>query len=88
MLLKAYKQWGIDSVKRFRGIFALALWVINFYLLLAWLQPALIPGRHHIVTEIPWWVAAATHLVFGWTMLLVQPLGKFVIAGRAVPEAS
>jgi asparagine synthase (glutamine-hydrolysing) len=26
VLLKAYKQWGIDSVKRFRGIFALALW--------------------------------------------------------------
>ena len=26
VLLKAYTQWGIDSVKRFRGIFALALW--------------------------------------------------------------
>ena len=26
VILKAYKRWGIDAVKRFRGIFALALW--------------------------------------------------------------
>ena len=26
VVLKAYKRWGIDAVKRFRGIFALALW--------------------------------------------------------------
>jgi asparagine synthase (glutamine-hydrolysing) len=26
VILKAYKRWGIDSVRRFRGIFALALW--------------------------------------------------------------
>jgi len=69
-------------------ILALAIWVTNYYLLLSWLQPLLIPGRHHIVAEIPWWVATLTHLVFGWTMLLVQPLGKFVVAGCAVPEAS
>ena len=25
-MLKAHKRWGIDAVKRFRGIFALALW--------------------------------------------------------------
>ena len=26
VVLKAHKRWGIDTVKRFRGIFALALW--------------------------------------------------------------
>jgi asparagine synthase (glutamine-hydrolysing) len=26
VVLKAHKHWGIDAVKRFRGIFALALW--------------------------------------------------------------
>src|SRR4029079_6633468 len=26
VILKAYKRWGLDAVRRFRGIFALALW--------------------------------------------------------------
>jgi asparagine synthase (glutamine-hydrolysing) len=26
VILTAYKRWGVDAVKRFRGIFALALW--------------------------------------------------------------
>lgn len=56
---------------------ALALWIINFYLILSWLQPLLF-GGNWIVREIPWWVGALTHLVFGWTMLLVQPLGIFI----------
>ncbi len=66
-------------VTRLGGISALALavWIINFYGILAWLQPLLF-GGDWIVRLIPWWVAALTHLVFGWTMLLVQPLGTFV----------
>jgi hypothetical protein len=56
---------------------SLGLWLFNFYGVLSWLQPLLFGGRW-IVQEIPWWVAALTHLVFGWTMLLVQPLGVFV----------
>jgi hypothetical protein len=59
---------------------ALAVWVVNFYVLLSWLQPLLF-GGNWIVQEVPWWVAALTHLVFGWTMLLVQPLGTFVPYG-------
>jgi hypothetical protein len=56
---------------------ALFLWVFNYYAILAWLQPVLFGGQW-IVQLIPWWVGALTHLVFGWTMLLVQPLGRFV----------
>jgi hypothetical protein len=58
------------------SVLATALWLINFYGILSWLQPALFGGRW-IVDMIPWWVALLTHLVFGWTMLLVQPLGSF-----------
>jgi hypothetical protein len=62
------------------SVLALAVWVVNFYGILSWLQPLLF-GGNWIVTSIPWWVAALTHLVFGWTMLLVQPLGTFVPYG-------
>jgi hypothetical protein len=56
---------------------ALGLWAFNYYAILSWLQPQLFGGRW-IVELIPWWVAAATHLVFGWTILLLQPLGAYV----------
>jgi hypothetical protein len=55
----------------------LLVWVVNFYAILTWLQPLLFGGAW-IVTLIPWWVGALTHLVFAWTMLLVEPLGRFV----------
>jgi hypothetical protein len=61
-------------------LLALAVWVVNYYVLLSWLQPLLF-GGDWIIREVPWWVAALTHLVFGWTMLLVQPLGTFVPYG-------
>jgi len=69
-----------DFVRRFMitTAMALALWLLNNGIL-AWLQPSLC-GGDWIVKDIPWWVAAATHLVFGWTMLLLQPLGRFVAA--------
>ena len=57
-------------------LLALAIWVINFYGILIWLQPLLFGGRW-IIDLIPWWVAALTHLVFGWTMALVYPLGVY-----------
>jgi hypothetical protein len=58
---------------------SLVLWLFNFYAVLSWLQPLLFGG--HWITDpghMPPWVAALTHLVFGWTMLLVQPLGTYV----------
>lgn len=58
-------------------VMGLSLWLVNYYGILSWLQPLLF-GRAWIVENIPWWVAALTHLVFAWTMVLVQPLGRFV----------
>jgi hypothetical protein len=46
--------------------------VVNFYLLLSWLQPLLFGGRW-IAQLIPWWVAMITHLVFGWTVAALYP---------------
>jgi hypothetical protein len=49
---------------------SVALWIVNFYLILSWLQPALFGGSW-IVQNIPWHVGLSTHLVFGWAMFLV-----------------
>jgi hypothetical protein len=57
------------------SILALLVWVVNFYGLLAWLQPLLFDG-HWIAELIPWWVAASTHLIFGWTIALLYPLAE------------
>ena len=56
------------------------LWVVNYYGLLAWLQPILIDMSEDnlIVKQVPWWVGVTTHLVFTWTMALLYPLGVFV----------
>ena len=58
------------------SVLGLAVWVVNYYLLLSWIQPLLF-GGNWIVRETPWWVAALTHLVFGWTMAVLYPLGKY-----------
>jgi len=67
-------------------ILALAVWLVNFYGVLSWLQPLLL-GGNWIVELVPWWVAALTHLVFGWTMLLVYPWGLYVPYRSARMEA-
>lgn len=57
------------------GAAGLAIWAINFYGILAWLQPALFGG--HWITDnarLPWWVAATTHVVFGWTIAVLFPV--------------
>lgn len=57
------------------GLAGLVVWGINFYGILAWLQPALFGGRW--ITDnayLPWWVAAATHVVFGWTIAVLFPV--------------
>ncbi len=59
------------------SVLGVAVWLINYYVLIAFLQPAMI-GGNWILDLIPWWVAAMTHLVFAWTMLLVDGWGRFV----------
>jgi hypothetical protein len=55
------------------SLLAIAVWAVNFYCVLAWLQPVFFGGRW-IIELIPWWAAALTHLVFGWTMAVLYPL--------------
>lgn len=68
-----------SASKRFAvaTLLGLGVWVVNYYGVLYWLQPMLIGGRW-IVEMVPIYVAIATHLVFGWTMLLVDQWGRFV----------
>jgi len=54
----------------------LAIWVINFYGILSWLQPMLF-GGNWILSEIPFWVAALTHIVFALTMVFIGEWGHF-----------
>jgi hypothetical protein len=74
------------------SIVSLAIWAINFYGILSWLQPLLIGGDPgNWITNpayLPWWVAAATHLVFGWTIALLYPLGEFTPYRRATKPAA
>jgi len=51
-------------------MFGLTIWIVNFYLLLSWIQP-LINGREYILTNIPWGVAAITHAMYGLTIAAV-----------------
>ncbi|TXT37644.1 MAG: hypothetical protein FD138_609 [Planctomycetota bacterium] len=58
---------------------SLAIWLIGFYGILSWLQPRLFGGDWITSGKyLPWWVAAATHLAFGWTMALLAPMAKFL----------
>jgi hypothetical protein len=67
-------------------IAALVIWGVNFYAVLAWLQPALCGGRWIVDNHLlPWWVAAATHIVFGWTVALLYPIVRPVPAEPTEP---
>ena len=70
---------GAGLAKRLAAatVLGLGVWLINFYGVLYWLQPLLIKGNW-IVRMIPWYVAITTHLVFGWTILMVGQWGRFV----------
>ncbi len=74
------------------SVVSLAIWAINFYGILAWLQPMLIGGDPgNWITNpayLPWWVAAATHLVFGWTIALLYPLGEYTPYRKAITPAA
>ncbi len=59
-------------------ILSLVLWGINFYGILSWLQPLLFGGNW--ITDpaiLPPWVAAGTHLLFGWVIAVLHPWAQF-----------
>jgi hypothetical protein len=60
----------------FGALYGLLMWVVNFYLI-SRLQP-LLWGQSYVLELMPAWVAAGTHLVYGLTLGLLQPLGRFV----------
>ena len=64
--------------KRFlvAGAIGLGLWIVNFYLILSWLQPMLL-GGNWIVSLVPPWVGALTHLAFALTVAAAESWGKF-----------
>lgn len=60
------------------SLLALALWGLMFYGILSWLQPMVCDGNWITDPQVmPPWVAAVTHLVFGWTLAVLYPLGQF-----------
>jgi hypothetical protein len=63
-----------------------AMWLVHFYLILSWLQPVLF-GGNWIVEQIPWWIGLVTHLIYGWTMALVFPLGQYTPYRRQTETA-
>jgi hypothetical protein len=82
MLFHIAQSWfapraGFWARMAFMSALSIAVWLVNFYGILSWLQPLLF-GGDWIVTMVPAWVAALTHLVFGWTMVLVYPFGVYV----------
>ena len=65
----------------------LAIWLVNFYGILIWLQPILFKGNWITDNQIlPWWVAAGTHLVYAWTMAILYPLGLYLPIPRPMEE--
>jgi hypothetical protein len=57
-------------------VLGLLMWAVNFYLLIAWLQPWLF-GGNWIVELIPPWIGALTHVVFAWVVAALSPWGRF-----------
>ena len=91
-LYLALTRWGagksLGTKFAIATVVSLLIWVINFYGILSWLQPEVIDmsPENLIVKRVPPWVAAATHLVFGWTMVLVYPLGDYAPYRRVTEQ--
>ena len=80
MLTRYAAGAGLPGRLVWASAIAIAVWLVNFYGLLSWIQPLLFGGNWITSTDpvyLPWWVALATHLVFGWTMALIYPWGLF-----------
>lgn len=68
---------GAPLIKRLLVATALSIgiWMLAFYGILFWLQPWFFGGRW-IFDLVPWWVAAATHVLYGCTIAVLHPLGN------------
>jgi hypothetical protein len=77
LLVKFTSNSGLVQRIIFASFLAISMWFVHYYLILNFLQPALF-GGNWIVQQIPWWVGALTHLVYGWTLVATYPLGLYV----------
>ena len=61
-------------LRQFLGVtgMALCVWLVSYYGVLCWLQPALL-GDAWIVEHVPGYVAILTHLAYGWTFWAADP---------------
>jgi hypothetical protein len=50
---------------------------VNFFFVISWLQPMLV-GKAYVLELMPIWVAALTHVIYGLTLGVLQPIGHFV----------
>lgn len=57
--------------------YGLVMWVVNFYVVIDWLETSLY-GRAYVLELMPAWVAALSHMIYGVTLGALQPLGRFV----------
>lgn len=67
----------LNKVLGSSALFGILLWLVTFYGIISWTQP-MFYGQAYVLNEMPFWVALLTHLVYGLTLGLLQPLGKFV----------
>ena len=71
----------------FATVAGLTLWAVNFYLILAWLQPRLFGGNWITdPTLMPPWIGAVTHLVFAWVVAALYPWGTLVANAESAVE--
>jgi len=58
------------------ALYGLLMWFVNFYVVIAWVQPRLW-GQAYVLELMPTWVALLTHVIYGITLGALQPLGRF-----------
>ena len=71
------------------SLVSIVIWVVMYYGILSWLQPAVVDMKpeNWIIERVPPWVALLTHLVFGWTIAVLYPLGDFTAYRRPMEQA-
>jgi len=68
------------TMRAINGVWlGIVMWVVNYYLLLSWFQPMVLRWvaydgeiQPYIIRNIPFWVAALTHIAFVEVVLLTR----------------